>query len=206
MIFIGTYYPQDAKVESIAYISRNNGALISKMIELKKAGVKYNLTRSPQLIFELPLILMSFKYKGEIRSQQYRYLQKDVNDWHERLDPSRPSLFKHIKEAHPKDKEIASAMTMISNVEASAIWDIYNDAKSHQNDKATHRITLTTAHSSKGMTYSEVYIDDDLNLTLKKILQKETIHTMSESDRTEFLLYYVAVSRCETKLHNATYL
>jgi superfamily I DNA/RNA helicase len=61
-------------------------------------------------------------------------------------------------------------------------------------------ITLTTAHSSKGCEYDEVYIEEDLNTVIAKC-NEATI--LTNEIQTEYRLYYVACTRARLKLHNA---
>lgn len=50
-VFIGNEYESKTE-DSIAYISRNNSMLIDKMISFDNKNIPYNLTRSPQKMFE----------------------------------------------------------------------------------------------------------------------------------------------------------
>jgi len=45
---------------------------------------------------------------------------------------------------------LTSAIKCIMKYKSKLILDIYKKAKSHKEDRRKHKITLTTAHASKG--------------------------------------------------------
>jgi len=149
MKFRGVHY-DDTSIESSAFISRTNSALISEMIDLNKAGTPYNLIRPAKQIFQLPLILLSLKPRGFISNAQYKHLQDDVNDYYadRSIADSGRSLLSYILQCHPDDVNLKSAVNLILKHSPAAVLECYKTASSHENTH--HPMTLTTAHSSKG--------------------------------------------------------
>ena len=192
--------------KSIAYISRNNSALIAKIIELNENNIPYNLTRPAKIIFELVLILLNLKENGTIYSQEWKHLQDDVNDffYNEDIQRHHKTPLKYINSLYSQDLSIKAAMNVINEHGPSLIFQSFKQAKQYEKSK-NHLYTITTAHSSKGMEYSEVHILDDLNDTVERILKKD-LDERTENDQQNLNLYYIATSRALNKLYNAKWL
>jgi ATP-dependent exoDNAse (exonuclease V) beta subunit len=225
-VFIGNNYEEKTE-NSIAYISRNNSALIDKMISLDKNNTPYNLTRSPQKMFEVPLTILGLKPYKDVLNKEYKFLEKDAIDFHEdkSLEKEYGTLFKYIMNKHSDDIAIKSACNLIMKHGPGKIFETYDNAKNHAVGENKHLITLTTAHSSKGLTFDTVHIMSDLNESLSKTIKEAEelmyLTNLKTKDKSEhvtlkdcmnqyqlesMLLYYVATSRCRHRLYNAEHL
>lgn len=209
--FIGVDYRHaDMVSESFAYISRTNASMIGQMIIMDQNHVKYNLVRSPKAIFELVNILMWLRPGGDVFSAKYKFLQTEADHWaNDALaQATYKSLYSYITEVNKGDPEIAAAMALISKFGKDLIKSTYESALKHETDPKKHQMTLTTAHSSKGLEFDEVVLTNDMDEALDKILNDESVieHGLTDSQREEFRLYYVAASRCKFALHNAKYI
>ena len=225
-VFIGNEYESKTE-DSIAYISRNNSMLIDKMISFDNKNIPYNLTRSPQKMFEVPLTILNLKPYKDVLNKEYKFLEKDAIEFHEDLFLQREygTLFKYIMNKHSDDIAIKSACTLIMKHGPGKIFETYDNAKNHAVGENKHLITLTTAHSSKGLTFDTVHILPDLNESLTKTfkeveelmyltnlkIEDESEHVtlkdcMNQYQLESMLLYYVAVSRTKHRLYNAEHL
>jgi len=196
--------PNKEQEKTVAYISRTNSSMIGSMIELMKTGEKFNLARQPQSIFELILILLYLKPGGEIRQKQWKHLQEDVDLWNidESLQNDYETYMSYIASKYNDDIDLKSALTIIGTYSREEIFKAYAYSKQCKEDKTKHKITLTTSHSSKGLEFYKVYIHDDLNKTIEKILEKEH-DNRTETELEEIRLYYVACTRASHVLINA---
>lgn len=209
--FVGVDYRHtDMIVDNHAYISRTNASMIARMIQLDEHHVQYNLVRPTKTIFELILILLYLKPHGEIYNAKYKFLQAEADQWEQdvAMHAFFPTLFSYIASVNEGDIEITSAMSLLSRFGKDTIMTTYNNATRHEKDHKHHKMTLTTAHSSKGLEFDAVTIDDDMNQALQKILNDEYVITngMTDKHKEEFRLYYVAVSRCKYKLYGAEFI
>jgi superfamily I DNA/RNA helicase len=208
--FIGVEYKHSEKeINSNAYISRSNGSMIARMIDMDQRRCPYNLVRKASIIFELPLILVYLRPGGNINNEKYKILQKEADKWgsDQALQHDYPKLFKYIAEINKDDVEISGAIALMARFGIDTIMETYASALKHEKDSRTHFNTLCTAHSSKGLEFDSVYIDDDMNQCLTKILEDQHVieNGMSHKQKEEFRLYYVAISRCKHNLSNAEY-
>ncbi len=192
--------------KTIAYISRNNSALIAKIIELNEDNVPYNLTRPAKTIFELVLILLNLKQYGKIYSKEWKHLQEDVDEFYmnEELQKHYKKPLKYINHLYGEDLAIKAAMNVINTHGPELIFQSFEQAKQYEKSK-NNIYTITTSHSSKGLEFSEIYILDDLNNATERILKKPE-EKRTEDDQQGLNLYYIACSRAINKLHNAIWL
>lgn len=202
MNFKGFEY-KDMTITTRGFIARTNGSLIAKMLELNKTGTKYSLTRPAKEIFELPNTLMSLKPNGIIYSTKYRFLQDDVNDYYSsnRLQTSFKTVLGYIASAHSDDRSIKSAVSLLSKVGGAEIRKAFDIAKAYETDKSAKLLTLTTAHSAKGLEWDEVTLAEDTSL--ESLLEVPTSAWFPQ-DFEECRLYYVACTRARKNLVGAT--
>lgn len=197
-------------VKTRGYISRTNGGLINKLVELNRDKVPYGLVRKAQEIFKVPLMLAGIKYQGRIYDPAYKHLQEDVDDWHENNNGVRttyPKLYGYLKAKHSEDLSLVQAINLISKHGKSGIFEAYAEAKSHENSKQD--FMLLTAHSSKGLEFDEVMLAPDMNLSIDSIIQEikdDPNKKLSSYDKEALNLYYVACTRALVRLRNATHL
>jgi superfamily I DNA/RNA helicase len=197
MVFKGS--PQLKKSETFAYISRTNSMLIERMIKLNKKNEQYCLTRDAKEIFSLILTLINLKRDSVIYDRRYKFLVDELIEYEESPEHQRnyDSFRSFLMSNYGEEPSIKQACNILNKYSISTIYDTYNRAKSMPKRAA---ITLTTAHSSKGCEYDEVYIEEDLNTVIAKC-NEATI--LTNEIQTEYRLYYVACTRARLKLHNA---
>ena len=138
------------------YIARTNSGIISRMIELDLQGRRYNLTRPVYSIFALPLLLLRLNKTpdSEIREPEFKFLEADMKEWMTNPDvrKTNESPLAYILSQHSDDTNISSAMNLLRKFSPWQIIQTYQNAKSHEKSSTTYKITVTSAHSSKGLT------------------------------------------------------
>ena len=138
------------------YIARTNSGIISRMIELDMQKKRYNLTRPVYSIFALPLLLMRLNKTpdSEIREPEFKFLEADMKDWlsSPKIRKEFDSPLKYILNEHSDDQNIISAMNLLRKFSPWQIVQTYTKAKEHEKSSTTYKITVTSAHSSKGLT------------------------------------------------------
>lgn len=204
-VFKGTDH-SDHTIRTEAIISRTNSGLIHYMIEMCEADIPFNLTREAKHIFATMLTLMNLKEGVKIFDSSMKFLQKDVDYYFNSPTAQKKwktclMFIKYKYEAEEPDIKIA--IGTILKYGASKIYIAYKYAKNCEATPHDHAITLTTAHSSKGLTWDSITIADDFDLD--DILQMSQSER-SNTDQEELRLYYVAASRSRLQLNNAIYL
>ena len=206
-VFTGVEH-KDMTIKSEAYITRTNGELISKMIECIREKIPFNLTRPAKSIFDLPLILMNLKHRGFISSPQWKFLQDDVNQYHssKALQANFSSALGYIASEHSFDSSISTACNLLRKYDFDDVQNAFKYAKKHEKEHG-HNLTIGTAHSMKGLESDHVEISTGLNIAVSKVIEKiQDNKKLTTDDRTELLLYYVAVSRAIKSISNAEHL
>jgi len=212
--FKGRVYPKDCKPRTKGYIARTNSGLVSEMLRLQEENIAFHTTRKIEQILELPLILANLKTGKAITNTKYKAIEALRSNWEaqsKRGNQSFLSEFKsplsYVRRTLSDDNEITSAMQAIDRYGPSGLNSL---AKYVRDCVAVDTgLTLTTAHSSKGLEFDEVEISPDFNEALDKAKEKLKVATdpkVIESLNTEFLLYYVGCSRALVKLDNARHL
>jgi superfamily I DNA/RNA helicase len=194
MVLKGIDYPSDYQPTTLAYISRANATLIARMIKLNEDNSPYSLTRKPAEIFSLPLALINLSPEKEVYDKRYKYLKDELikfnGDPALRMEYS--SFRAYLRDTFSHDIQLTAALNLLTTYSYGLIFETYKKAKEMDN---TSPITLTTAHSSKGLEYDSVYIEDDLNCLPEDL--------SSEGAIAEYRLYYVACTRAKVVLSNA---
>jgi F-box protein 18 (helicase) len=193
---------RDETIESRAIISRTNAGMVSAMIGLVADRTPFNLVRSPQEIFKLPLMVCYLKYQGEILDPVYKHIQDDVDEWYEtpELQKEFKSPLALLSDRYDFDIPLANAIRLVLSKGKQTILATYEYVVKQL--KTSSNLTLATAHSVKGLEFDEVIILDDLNSSVEAAMMNPTF---SESVQ-ELNLYYVACSRARKSLLNATHL
>lgn len=200
----------DTTIKDRAYIARTNTALISKMMELNELDVPYTLTRNPDQIFRLPLLICGLKPNSFITNPEYKHLQEDVNHYHQHrhnLSDQYKTMFAYLMDVHSSDKTLINTIRLVSKWGSASIVACYQEAKKHT--KSTTNYYLGTAHSMKGLEADEVTIAPDMNeaiIDAIHFVQQSPDKPLPEEHLTELNLYYVATSRARKKLINALHL
>lgn len=191
----------DRTIKQKAYISRTNSNMIKRMMDLHKSQIPYTLLRSPDDIFDLPLALIAVSSGKEPSKREHAFLVKDKQDF-DKIKIKFPKLSFHayLKELHSDDVNLVTALRLLETNSYKEIYECFKTAKDQP--KKRQPIIVTTAHVSKGQTYDSVFIEEDLNLIVRKTKNKGS--ELSEDDMAEFNLYYVACTRARVELINAT--
>lgn len=203
------YKPSETQSESVAFIARTNATMINRMIILDEQHMKYNLVRPVKSIFELIMILAYLKPNGEVYNAKYKFLQREANEFGEMppaVQHQYKGLLNYIAELNEKDIEIVNAIKLIQRFSKDKIIKVYESALRHENHSSKHQVVLTTAHSSKGLEFDAVHIEDDLNSAIEEFAIDSDYSMLSEEQKEEFRLYYVAVTRCKFHLQNAKFI
>jgi hypothetical protein len=205
IVFKGTEHT-DTTIRSEAIISRTNSGLIEYMITFTAQHTPFNLTRQAKEIFSNMLTLMNLKKDCKIFDQALKYIQSDVDHYFssKTLPTKYRTCLAYILNLHgDEDRNIKTAASTIMKHGASKIYEAYKHAQQAEKHPDEHFITLSTTHSSKGLTFDSVTIANDFDL--KDILEMKPSER-SATDEEELRLYYVCVSRCRLVLHNAIYI
>jgi F-box protein 18 (helicase) len=209
MDFKGTKNTEQT-IDTRGYISRTNGGLINKLIELNQEQTPYGLVRKAQEIFKVPLMVAGLKYQGKIYDPAYKHLQDDVDNWHENYNNARvnySNVYSYLKSKYDEDLSLVQAINLVTKHGKSGIFEAYAEAKHHENQK--QNFMLLTAHSSKGLEFDEVILAPDMNNSIDGIVME--LEEFPEKELTQFEkeslnLYYVACTRALVRLRNATHL
>ena len=102
-----------------------------------------------------------------------------------------------------EDTKITSAINLVLSFDRQDIIDAYKQAETHIGQSCD--LQLMTAHTSKGTTRDIVELDDDLNSAIEDIIKKP-FTILTEEERAELCLYFVAISRHRFQLINAKHL
>jgi superfamily I DNA/RNA helicase len=203
--FRGTEH-SDTTIRSEAIISRTNSGLIEYMITLTASNTPFNLTRQAKEIFSNMLTLMNLKKDCKIYDHALKYIQKDVDHYFtsKTLPSKYRSCLTYILNLHgDEDRNIKTAAQTIIKHGASKIYEAYKHAQQAEKHPDDHFITLSTCHSSKGLTFDSVTTAHDFDLD--DILEMKPSER-SHSEEEELRLYYVACSRTRLQLNNAIYI
>lgn len=210
MEFKGNSTIVPTRFESMAYVSRNNSALITKMYELIMKDIPFQTTKAPSTIFGFILAVATLKAGKPVFDVKYKWLEA-VATKHQKLvisgrAPS--SILLYLESVYGTDQSMMGAINIIKKIGADRLFKIYTIAKDYYADSNTYQMTLTTAHSAKGLEYQSVTIADDLNMALQKAsldLGLNPSDDKREKLLEEFRIYYVACSRAMHELNNAKY-
>ena len=205
--FRGNHY-DDTTIKSRAFLTKNNSALIGKMIDLMDEGRGFNLLRPPKAIFELVIIMLTLKRGGFIPNPEFRHLQDDVDVWYgsESIHIDYRSPIAYIASIHSDDIPIKTAVRLIAEHGAKTIFKVFDYAKRQYGTK-NHEWTLSTVFTSKGFTFDYVEISDDMNMAFAKAYTEHHEGKLSESGFNDILYqYYVICTRHRHELINAVHL
>ena len=195
MVFKGVQYdsmPDEHELTHF-YLARTNGGIIEKLIELEDRNIPYNLTRKVKDIFQLPLILLmlSKDHKAEIFVTEYKFLEHDASEFDR--DPFlqqqyKDSLLSYIADVHSDDASIMASINLIVRFGPQKIYSCNKKALEHEKHHETHKATVTSCHSSKGLQADVVHILPDMNGALNKVLAKqhEAVNSIIEQDKAKY--------------------
>jgi superfamily I DNA/RNA helicase len=193
--FVGNKYPTSYKIKTKAYLSLTNAGLLAEMIELMKRKVPFKTTKDINSILEFPLVLANVTNGKPIKDTKYKAIELLRKSWIKHSDSPKfikqyPNELMYIKDKLKEDEEVKLACSVVLSNGSKVINTITKYAKTC--NAGPTDITLSTAHSSKGMTFDSVTIADDFNQRM-----------VSKPSDELFRLYYVAGTRARVELNNA---
>lgn len=196
LVFKGTESPPPQSPTK-AYIARTNSTLIERMIHLNSRRTPYSLLRKASEIFELPLVLI-FLPKGKPVKSEYSHIKAAYDLWNREplLQDEYPSHIRFLAKELAHDRPLQTAIRLLTKHSYKVIFDTYAIAKALPN--TPQPITLCTSHSSKGLEFDEVYIENDMNTAVAAGIE--------QSIPLELRLGYVACTRCKHSLLNCEFL
>ena len=211
-IFTGRDYPEGSDVETTAYIARNNTGLVEEMFHLMDQGKGFSTTRKIDQILELPLILANLSNGKPIEGYKYKHLENLRKAWERsKTLQAKGTINSYIRNAMHDDDEIRRGFDAVMKHGPKELNTLTKYVK--ECSKKTWPLTLTTAHSSKGLEFDAVIIAPDLVYSTDKAIaeiEEITGRKGSESKviklEEELLLAYVACSRAKVSLKGATFL
>jgi superfamily I DNA/RNA helicase len=200
--------------DSMAVITRTNSALIEYIDDIDE----FNLTRTPELLFDCLLSLLNWKYgrHGEI-SKAFKFLTFFSN---------MAEINAYVEQSN--DQELAHGLKLLEKYDnaewanrgfraGAKIRKLYEKARIQYNQNGLAKVTLTTAHSCKGLEFDTAILGSDFpnlgeivaKLRKDKVITSPDDFLLSKKQevvaaREECNLYYVAVTRAKYELQDRT--
>ena len=201
MEFIGTTQ-ENKTINTMAYLARTNSGLISRMMKLVDVGTPFNLLRSVDEIFELPLFLLKLTPKTKYAPHKFKYIFNEYQIYlqNKSLQIEYKSHYSYLVSALINDIQLKTAIALLRAHGAERIISTYNSVRNLP--KRRTAITLATVHVAKGREWDEVYIEDDMNNCIKNIIGND----LNDNALTELRLAYVACTRGRIQLSNCAFL
>ena len=195
--FQGTDEPKENGLT--AYITATNAQIVSRINDLHHAHIGYTLTRPIKDIFACPLALVTAAAGKDVYHKRYKFLETEYRNY----TMSGYKTFYTYLRKEVKDEEIHSAIDLLMRFKNRNInvFDVLADAKKSKTDPKT---TVGTYFSLKGLEYTTVHIEPDLNNQVENIIERGGPD--ADNEFTTMKGYYVACSRCQVHLYNAKWL
>jgi len=167
---------------TLGYISKNNTTLVGKMLELIKKNYSFITVRDPDNIFRL---VLDIGYICEDLSKKVSFQNKYL-----KTIGGKKELNSYIKESN--DIELETAMRIFDMYGIDSIENAHKIAKQYFKSGNKQRISLTTAHSSKGLEWDIVVIENDFP-DLAYIIAKFALNQdkIKINKKFDFLEYFV---------------
>ena len=204
-IFEGIDYNRDYTIKSEAILCRTNADLIGLMIEKDIEGVRYNLSSKTKInsLFSVPLALIYTKPFGTQKDPHYFDLQDKVNAWAK--NKAGESKYKYLLRVYASNGTITSAIKLIVRFSSEVIIATQKRAKEHKGN--THKLTLSTSSSFKGLTTDRVVLDKSCDKAIQKAYTKTLQGVeLTKEEITELYIYYVAITRARYECVGSKYL
>jgi len=195
--FTGIEHPMlDGKT---AYITATNASIISIINDLHREGQGYILTRQIKEIFAAPLAVLTASKGKPVLHKKYKFLEKEYKNF---TKSQYNSYLKYLNE-EVDDDEIRQTVKLLQSLiqKRINIWDVLAEAKKVKRDPS---VTVGTFFSLKGLGFETVYINDDINNAIDRVLDKGGPE--NEEDKVVLKGAYVAYSRARKNLYNARHL
>lgn len=203
---------RDSEIRDAAIITRTNSSLIDFMDDIPG----FNLTRAPELLFDCVLSLLSWKYR------QYSAISKPYSFLTQFRDEG--EILKYIEEA--QDQELKMGLKLLEKYDSpewtskgfpfgEKIRDFYRKAVKYYAKNGSFQVTLSTAHSIKGLEFDRAVLGEDfpdIAGGIQKLIVADLIKTEEDflksqkyevvAMREEANLYYIAVTRARYELQD----
>ena len=172
-------------------------------------GVKFNLIRSVDSIFEYPIALFIAASGKEVKSRKYKYLEEIYN---RSKCKSRPKFYEYLQRDDTDIEDIAKYTAgVLADLERQGInvFDLKAKVKEMEPDM---NFTLSTAHAYKGLEADNVLTHTDLYESANRALaagHKESRYPdvfrdcLEPKDKENLNLLYVAKTRARYQLLEA---
>jgi len=168
---------------TVGYISKNNTTLVSKMLTLIEKKYEFITVRNPDEIFRL---ILDVGYICENLNSKISYQNKYLKT----ID-GKEDLVSYIGDSG--DIELETAMSIYEKNGLESIQIAHQVAKQYFDNGGDYRIVLTTAHSSKGLEWDVVVVENDFSdlayLVTKFALNQS--HLKIKDATFDFLQYFV---------------
>jgi superfamily I DNA/RNA helicase len=198
--FEGTASYQEPKNK--AYLARTNSSIIKRIIKLIDENTKFKTNRPLKEIFSLPLAISNIQNsKYDYIPNQYKYLVNDHKNYlKNKKTGGSKSFLGNLQNKYSEDITVKSAINLLLYLGGTRynIFSLYKTSQEYNCN--TSNITVSTIHSSKGLEWDWVYIENDMATTITKILEEGG--PIDNNEQSEFYLMYVAMSRAKYKLEN----
>lgn len=205
---------------NVAFLTRTNAALITRMNDLLSKDKSFALTRSVNDIFSLPIAMLNAASGRPVYDKKYKFLQNEYELYKNLGITNNPykSFYEYIIST-VEDTSIENTCKMLMTF-ASKHINLYDLKQKVAELKPDKNCILTTAHAFKGLEMDNIFIEEDLNLSVnraidalrdivfmqdKPITLKEARKYLSRDYKENLNTYYVALSRARTTLFNIGY-
>jgi len=185
--------------DTVAFIGRTNGSILMRLQELQEEGKSFSLTRPVKEIFALPMALANVTAGREVFHKKYKYLEGEFK----RYTMSGMKGFYSYLLKYVEDEELHSCIKFMNKIREKNI-NIFQLKKDAESMTANPKIWVVTAHSFKGREVGTVIIEDSLNKSVNKIIEKGGPESIQ--DQEELNLGYVACTRAKHTLLNCRFL
>lgn len=198
----------------VAYITRTNAMLIERMHNLLSEGQTFTLTRNVNEIFALPMALLNAATGKPVYDKRYKYLEKEYRNFN-KVRSSYRNFYEYISiiTEDPLLDSVTRTLMSFFNKRIN-IYDLKQ--KVQEIRKPNPNVVLTTAHAFKGLEMDSVFIEDDLNNSVNRTIQRmqeliptvsatsmiDTRQYLSKEQKEDLNTYYVALSRAKTIITN----
>lgn len=199
LTFIGTDKP--VKNGKILYCTLTNAEIVKKIYYCINANKGFNLLRNISEIFAYPLAIISASRGWKVYQKKYKHLETEYKNFIKQRKKYGSYLSYLLQ--HVTDQETESAVNLLRTLSINKIniFDLYKTAKETKQDS---NYTIATVYTSKGLEYETVYIAEDMNTRINKVISKGGIE--NKDDLTIMRCAYVACSRAGKNLRNASFL
>ena len=152
-----------------AYITRTNSALIERMNYLMDRGQSFSLTRDVNEIFAFPIAMLNASQGRQVYDKRYKYLEKEYVNYN--ANRSYYSNYFDYIVTTTEDPMVEATCKILMNFANKRI-NLYKLKEDVTNMKPNKNVVLTTAHAFKGLEMDTVYIEEDLNNCINRVIAR----------------------------------